>query len=259
MRSKQITDRQKEALAVIAAGETHRAEIIKGLGAILTPVLRSREKLPDLELFIELHLRSLQQALDTLLETDEAYQRELLDDDAPRQARDAAAALLYERLVELRELVTGVYGAAAAREAGFNANTPRDPVQLSRFANQVGKALASVKLPKPRLRGASLQTRELSDELDEKRKELDGHLAVVARETKEAQAALSARQTAQDLFDERYTGVASLLSGLLRLAGKPDLADRVRMTWRRSSTEPPVVDPASPAPNPAPNPANPTP
>lgn len=250
MRSKQISDRQKQAQVVISAGKTHRREIVAGLGARLTPMLSGKEKLPDLDLMVELHVRLLEQTQEALLTQDDAYQQELLDDAAPRQKRDEAATALYGRLVELRELLTGVYGLAAAREAGLSGTTPQDPVQLSRFASQVSKAIGAAKLPKPRMRGASLHVGEVAAELDQLRKTLDQHLADVLRETREAQAALSERKTAQATFDETYDGVSSLIAGLLRLAGKPDLAERVRPTSRRSSSsEAPNPDPSSEPPS----------
>mgnify|MGYP000370218472 CR=1 FL=1 len=67
---------------------------------------------------------------------------------------------------------------------------------------------------------------------------------------REAQAAASERQAKQDRFDERYAGIANLLIGLLRLSGKPDLAARVRLSWRRSPSEP--AGPADPEPAPSP-------
>lgn len=253
MPSKQVVDRQKEAQAVIAAGTTHAPAIVEGLTALLAPVLQRGEKLPDLELLLKLALRVLEGAQRDLVDADEAYQRELLDDAEPRQRRDESAAALREQLMAVRDLLEGIFGEAMARRSGFTAETPEEPVLLSRFARQVSGSIQAGTLPKPRLPGLKINPTELSAELDARRARLDQALADVTRESKEAQAGLSARDAATASFDTLYQGVANLVVGLLRLAGKPDLAARVRLTWRRSGPADPGT-PDSPPPGPAPNP-----
>jgi hypothetical protein len=106
-----------------------------------------------------------------------------------------------------------------------------------------------VTLPAPRVKGAQVDIKATVAELDKRRARLDSALAAVARETREAQAAMSLRNDAQDQFDDVYTQVSTVLSGLLRLAGKPDLADRVRPTTARRADKPeaPGPTPAGPA------------
>lgn len=252
MPSKQVVDRQKEAQAVIAAGTTHAAAIVEGLVALFSPVLQRGEKLPDLDLLLRLALRVLDGAQQDLVDADEAYQRELLDDAEPRQRRDEAAAALREQLMAVRDLMEGLFGEALVRRSGFTSETPEEPVLLSRFARQVSGSMQEVPLPKPRLPGLKINPAELTAELDARRERLDQALADVTRESKEAQASLSARDAATASYDTRYQGVANLVVGLLRLAGKPDLAARVRLTWRRSPTDP--GSPNNPLPSPPPNP-----
>src|SRR4051794_19389800 len=56
-------------------------------------------------------------------------------------------------------------------------------------------------------------------------------------EARELEKALGARDQAVELWTEVYQGVATALSGLYRLAGRKDLADRVRPTSRTLSGE----------------------
>lgn len=247
MPSKQVVDRQKEAQAVLSAAATHTAELVKQLEALFVPLLHRGEKPLDLELMVALLVRTLQQSLTAMIDADDAYQNELLDDAAPRQQRDEAAAALRQRLIDLRDTLGGLFGSALVQSSGFGTTTPTDPTLLSRFAVGIIQALDGVKLPKPKLPGLTVNAKQLVTELDALRKNLDQALAEVSRETREAQATLSARNAAQAAFDERYTGVASLLSGFLRLAGKGDLADQVRLTWRRASSETSEEPPAEPA------------
>lgn len=249
MRTKQVVDRQKAAQAVAAAAATHSSEIVQGLAARFLPVLKRGEKGPDLGLLCELLQRQTERSIEQLLVAEEAYQKELLDDDPPRRERDEAAGALSDSLIELREVLVGVFGAAVLKEAGFTQGTPQDPVQLSRLGGQVAQALLTVKLPPPRVPGATLDVKAISAELSKRRARLDTAMAAVARETREAQAALSQRNTALSEFDESQAGVAAVLAGLLQLAGKRDLAERVRPTPARRPPRPedPTPDPAPPA------------
>lgn len=249
MRIKQVVDRQKEAQAVVASGRTHQAELGVKLTERLTPFLKRGEKLPDFGFVAELLSRELEQASAQLVQADDSYQRELLDDSAPRRERDEATASLIESVVELREVLTGVYGTTVLEPAGLTQVTPRESVQLSRYVAQILTALPKVTLPPPRVKGAQVDIKATVADLEKRRTRLDDAVAVVARETREAQAAMSVRDEAQSHLDDVYTQVSTVLSGLLRLAGKPDLADRVRPTIARRADKPeaPAPTPAGPA------------
>lgn len=55
----------------------------------------------------------------------------------------------------------------------------------------------------------------------------------VARERREAQATLDAKNQAMAAYDELFGGAAMTLAGLLRLAGETDLAAKVKPSTRR--------------------------
>lgn len=252
MRTKQVVDRQRSAQAVLSSGQTYAPVIVTGLEARLTPLLRRGEKLPDLALFVELLNRGVASGIDTLVQADDAYQHELTDDEAPRRSRDTEAGALYDGLVELREVLSGLYGSEVLPALGFSQSTPQEPILLSRFAGQVARALPKVTLPRPRVAGAALDVKATAKDLTERCARLDQALAVVARETREAQATQSARNEAQAGFDEALTSTASLLAGLLRLAGKPDLAEKVRLPSRRGEAGGEEEPGPAPAPTPEP-------
>lgn len=253
MISKQTAYRQKEAQAILSAGEIHRPEIASGLKTLFSPLLQPGEKLPDFSFLVTLGLRCLDRALSGLLTADNAYQAELLDDPPYRKKRDEDTAALRQCLISARDALVACYGESVLDSTGFTITTPTDSTQLGRYATQVSDALKSTTMPAPRLPGLTLNPIKLGDNLAGLRKRLDQSLADVQRETREAQAAHAVRQDAEATFDQRLADVASLVVTLLRLAGKPELAERVRQVWRT----PPADDPAVPAP-PAP-PADPAP
>ena len=232
MASKQITDREKSARAVVAVGETQSEAAGAALGKLLKPHLAKGEAVPDFALVLTLVSRALDASKARMVEADAAHEAELGDDEPVRRARDEAAATLSDKVVELREVLTGVYGAATAN-AVFGGPTPEDPVVLSRFAGEVSSQLTRVKLPAPRIKGAKLDTAETASTLEEHSAALDTHLKHVARELREAQATLDAKNQALAAYDDIFNGVATTLTGLLRLAGKADLAARVRPSTRR--------------------------
>lgn len=232
MPSKQITDREKSASAVAAVAETQANAVQAALGKLFKPHLHKGESMPDFSLLVLLVSRALDASKTRMVDADAAHDAELGDDDGYRKARDDAAAALSDKLIELRETLTGVYGAATAN-AVLAGPTPQDPVVLSRFARDVAGALGRVKLPKPRVKGAKIDVAETADEIEERRATLDAALKDVAREVREAQATLDAKNQALAAHDEAFAGAATALTGLLRLAGKPELAAKVRPSTRR--------------------------
>ena len=250
MASKQVTDREKSARAVVAVGETQAEASGVALGELLKPHLAKGEALPDMALVMTLVSRALDARKAVMVKADAAHEAELGDDEPVRRARDEAAQALSEKVVELREVLTGLYGSATA-SAVLTGPTPVDPVVLSRFAGEAATQLARVKLPPTRIKGAKLDTAEVASALEERRATLDTQLKDVARELREAQATLDAKSRAMTAYDELFGGAAMTLAGLLRLAGKADLAAKVKPSTRRpgqtagdvedtTSTEPPV-------------------
>lgn len=233
MPSKQVTDRQKSADSVIAAGETHAEEIAKALGSIAKQHLKKGQEPPDFALAVRVLCAELSARRDAMISADEAHEAELSDDPAARKARDDASQELYDELVQLREMLVGAYGGAKAAEV-ISGSTPSDPVVLARFAGEVAKNLEKTKLPAPRIKGAKLDAAELSSSLRDKRARVEKALKDVQREAREAQATLDAKSAAINGYDKAFAGAATTLTGLLLLAGKEELAAKIKPSSRRA-------------------------
>lgn len=232
MASRQVTDREKSARSVIAAGQTNADSVQSALAKQLEPFLKEGEKAPDFAGTIRLFCASLAAGRDAMVAADEAHEAELGDDGPVRKDRDDAAVALRSDLVDLRSLLTGAYGGPVAAEV-FTGATPEDPVLLGRFAGEVAGALERVKLPASRMKGVKLNVGEMVASLRAGRAALEGHLESVQREVREAQQTLTARNRAIAAYDAVFQGVARTLSGLLLQAGMPELAARVRPSERR--------------------------
>ncbi len=248
MPSKQIVDRTKSANIVSAAASVHAARIAPAIATILSPFLDSGKKMPDAEGFILLVGKWLAHTSATMAAADEAHIHELSDDDPIRQARDQAQTALNDELVELREWMTGLFGARAVRSLGFAAETPRDPAALSHFAGEVVKSLRKKTFPPPKRDGVSWSPLKEATKIDTLRATLDTALANIVREAREAQGTLADKNTAITTYDTAFSRASKVLEGLFTLAGETDLADRVRPSTRRpgqTEEQAPQTEPAA--------------
>jgi hypothetical protein len=188
----------------------------------------------NVALLVELLARTLDTSAHAMVKADETHQLELSDDAAPRQTRDESAVSLSDELVELREWIVGLYGTREVEKFGFTWSTPSDPVVLVRYTQNVVQALQNMSpWPKPRRAGVTWDVNATVSKLSSLSSALETHIQTVAREGREAEASLHAKHKALAEYDERFGQVATFLAGLFRLAGKQDLADRIRPSSRR--------------------------
>lgn len=234
MPSKQIVARTKSANVVASAASVHAARVAPAIAAVLSPFLDAGQKMPDVEAFTLLLGQWLTHTSASMAAADEAHIHELSDDDPVRQSRDTAQAALNDELVELREWMTGLFGARAVRSLGFAAETPRDPAALSQFAGEVVKSLREKAFPPPKRGGVSWAPTKEADKIDTLRATLDAALADVVREAREAQGTLANKNAAIATYDTAFSRASKVLEGLFTLAGETALADRVRPSTRRA-------------------------
>lgn len=250
MPSKEVTDREKSAAAVVQAVETHAEAVERALQDREASFLAKGEKPPQVALLLRLEGRRLAAASDALVAADRAHEQELSDDDAPRLRRDAAARELYNACVDARDAVAAVLGDAALAPAGMAKPATIEPLALKGWAETVIARLRDpdVALPAPRRKSSKLDRAALASELDALLPLLVAALADVTREKREAEASFVAKQRAIEAYDVTFSEVATLASATFRAAGLAELASRVRPSSRR----PGRIE--EPAPEPSPNP-----
>ncbi len=234
MASKQVMDRERSTVSVVAVGEAHAESIGAGVNRLAKPHAKKGEGV-DFAVVARVLSEILDGAKQRMVDADTAHQAELDDDAGVRASRDAAATHLYDHVVSLREMITGVYGGDTTAKL-FAGATPDDPVTLSRYAGDLEKKLGATKFPPSRIKGTKLDSAELAQDLQVKRAALDVALKSVQREVREAQVTLQAKTDAIAAHDVAFSGVATTLSGLLTLAGKPELADKVWPSVRRNGS-----------------------
>jgi hypothetical protein len=187
-----------------------------------------------------------------MAQADIDHAQELADDEAPRLSRDTAMTSLREQMMGLRGTFTTVYGAGILGAYGLGGDTPDDAELLLQRATHTAQLLKSRPITeKPRQLGIIIDAAALATALETTAQQLRTALADVRREEREAQLTQARRDEAIARWNQHYQGVADTITGLYELAGRAELADRVRPTARRRAgmTEDADVpaEPATPA------------
>ena len=233
---KAVTDREKSFYSLLEASRRWSRSTARTLTRLLAPELAAGETMPDLVLLQELFARALTRR----------WQRVLAADEARIAARERRRALLaelelriralYREVADLRSVLTGVFGAAAARRViVFAGDTARDPLVLLR---QAARLIA-------RLRDRSRTLPPAAFEPTEKHR--DRWTAPLAASAKALQATFDAaslagreleavkvelRQALKE-YNPLLVGVASWFAGTYHATGRDNRAKAVRPSRRR--------------------------
>jgi hypothetical protein len=173
-------------------------------------------------------------AIAQLESAENAYAQEQADDPPARKRRDVAAADLSQRWADVRTQMVRRLGPISLREYGLEGEQPSNPDSLAKQATNAAKLLR----PNPRSHTSKLgdfTTLAAAEHLEEAQAELAAALTVVTTETKELQDSLGRCDDAAANWTNNYQASATLLERLLRLGGRPELAERVRPTTRRAT------------------------
>jgi hypothetical protein len=246
--SKQVSDRAKASRALAQTIETNAAAIAEGVKAALGT---KGAKAPDVGPLLAALASLVTVRSDALAAADQAHELEMADDQAPREARDAATEKGRETLVDLRAALAGAYGNASLPKVGLTGPAPQDPQALLAYGRKVNESLAQVKLGAPKRKGVQVDLKVFGKELDTQLAALESALKAVARETREGQATQAAKAKALDENDKAFLRAGTVVEALARLAGLDEVADRARPSAR----SPGLRENDEPEPEPAPEPA----
>lgn len=223
---------------VATAGEKCADEITAPLESLLfpdgpPPALTLRELLLALVALI-LRVQTDLEAKDMFLA------KELGEDVAARDARDEKQAKLRQDLVSIRALIESLFGAPGLSAAGLSGPVPSNNDVLiqraSSSANQIeSKPLGSAE-------GVTIDSAVIAGKLRTSAQDFRTTLDFHKTEERETQLARAARDTQLDLWFQVYPGIADIFAGFAVIAGRPDIADRVRTTARRRAGEPEPAD-----------------
>jgi hypothetical protein len=242
---KEIENRLSVSKKVVEAALTHGPEIAKLLAELAAAAHddsngKSKSKAPTVEAYIAQFIAFasiLTLAAEVMHEAALAYAAEQADDVAPRAARDTNRDALLALMVTVRTGVEGALGWEGIKTYGMEGSTPRTPEALANHVTTVIMLMTK----KPALVtteiGTTFSTKACIAALEPKKAALDTSIKDVGREKRELEDAAGKRDKAIEQWGEVYQGVANTLTGLFRLGGRNDLADRVRPTTRALAGE----------------------
>lgn len=242
-RSIQVETQIENAMAVVASAETHRATIAAAAAAAVGALTAAQ-----VEQVIEGLAQHLRTRTDALGAAEDAYVAEQADDVPLRDARDAAAGALLTLAVRVRSRVDEAFGANALNRYGLEGETPRTPKELASHVDTVIKLLRDAPREDPDPMGGTVSTAAMADALAALLAPLQAKLTTLVNEARENEGALTTRNRATESWARAYRGVATSLAGLYALAGRDDLADRIRPTVRREAGLEPTPGEPAPAP-----------
>ncbi len=240
--SKAAANRMAITRTLTSAIEVHGSEMISALEVTLFP-----DGVPencDIRVFLAALIAQAQRSIDDVVAKDRAHAVELADDAAPRYERDSAKQALRESIMGIRSTLEGIFGSSILPTYGLSGGMPDDADLLLNMASTATGLLRHRAVTEKPLRvGISVDMKAIANELQTHIDALNKALGDVRREEREAQVTREARNLSLAAWSSSYQGVADVLTGLLELAGKPSLAERVRPTARRRAG---MEDPAQP-------------
>lgn len=236
---KEMENRLTVSKKVIAAAQTH--------GPALAPILADKAlaakgdgDTPKAAAFKAMFasLAAMLTSASNALETAELnHSAEQADDVGPRTARDKAKEQLLALMVKLGSTVEDALGADGLKAYGLEGDTPRTPKTLATYVGNVIHLMTQTPKQVTTDVGGTFSTAATVKILQKAKAELDAALADVDREARELEETLGTRDQALSEWADVYQGVANTLTGLFRLAGRRDLAERVRPTSRAVTGE----------------------
>lgn len=237
-KSTQISNRNANADHVISSVHTHGGQIARALHA-RAAALPEEEQLGEeaIAAFLRWLGANLRYRNQALAAAEMAYVEEQADDPALRAGRDLHVEALLTVAGRVRARIETVLGGQGLATYGMSGVTPRIPAAL---VEHVGVAIQLLR-GRPQQAddgiGGVVDTARLADVLEAALAPVRQSMAVLTQERRELDAALLERNQALATWLDAYQGVAGALTALYRLAGYPELAQRVRPTARRSAGE----------------------
>jgi hypothetical protein len=229
-----VNEQQSNASFVVSSVTTYREPVTAGLLAInaeLPPEDRLDEAVA--QQFLTWLGKILEHKSNHLLATEAAYVAEQADDEPLRDERDEKHEELAGLMIRSRDRVETHFGRDSLSGYGLSQRTPRGLHDLLAYAKTGAELMRNHPRTVEDGMGGEVSTVVLADSIDAMRLQVEASVRGLVREKRELDAARIARNTAQDALVEMYQIVAGLLIYVFRLAGHPELAERIRPALRR--------------------------
>lgn len=187
----------------------------------------------DMSIFLNRSGDVLKELTSALHDADITLARESADDPLVSSQRTKCVMIVRAELIDVTSLVRGAYGDDVVTRFGLAGVTPRAPLVLANAAEKsielIGDHADKVE-PKPGRMPLDFQV--LADGLQGKLTELHDAINAYRQSERRYELALENRDALFEEWFSTYSAVASIASALFALAGRKDLAARVRPASR---------------------------
>jgi hypothetical protein len=230
--SRMVSDRVAITTTVVTAIDIHGPEVAPALEKVLYPNGAPQDvSIAKVLIALGAHLQAQTMHL---VQADRAHTTELADDDEQRRKREEALVDLREFLGALRSSLIQNFAGSLAAAYGLGGAIPEDASTVLVLAGHVEDFLRNRPLVEvPKNKSIKIDPILAADEVKTLANALTKALADVDREKREAQLTQAGKNEAMAAWGTSYSGVADATAAFFALAGRPDLAERVRPTARR--------------------------
>jgi hypothetical protein len=229
-----VNEQQSNASFVVSSVTTYQEPVMAGLMALNAELLpEDRLDEATAQQLLTWLCKVLEHKNNALLAAEATYVAEQADDEPLRDERDEKHEELAGLMMRARDRVEAHLGRDSLSGYGLGQRTPRGLHELLAYAKTGAELMRKQPRTVPDGMGGEVSTVILAASIDTMRVQVEERVRGLVREKRELDAARIARNAAQDALVETYQIVAGLLIYLFRLAGHPELAERIRPTLRR--------------------------
>ncbi len=240
----QVQNRSNNARFTVSSERTHRDEVMQGLlarNAALPAAQRIDES--TIRLFLDWLASNIEHKTEAMVTAEVAYVAEQLDDPGVRAGRDEATVSALGGIARTRMRIGSVWGDDGLALYGLNKPLPRLPHEVAGYVRVVIDLLRKTPRTVDDGIGGVVDTEILAAALDGLLTLLRQALDDVNTEQRELHSTMLKRDAEVADWYEVYHGGATAMTGLYRMAGQREMAQRVRPTKRRAAgLEPPPVE-----------------
>ena len=171
-------------------------------------------------------VRMVRTACDEMIAADRAWRRACRELTWTCRRRDKAVKALYRSVVKVRKKYKAHLDAKAEKAFLFvSGETPRQPLELSRWADAIEEGLRAPEFP---IAARRLDAEHHADELAERRTALDEAADAIAFAEAEKTKTQRDRQLAIEACEQIHLRCSQYVEAALRFVGREDLAYEIR-------------------------------
>ncbi|QDG54408.1 hypothetical protein FIV42_27780 [Persicimonas caeni] len=225
-----VDNRTDTAGAVLAASRVH--------GAAAAADVANQFAHVD-EQMIRALLMSLEELLEgvtaKMRESEVSYAGERGETSRLREERDELHAELSDVYLQVRSLVEGSAGSRATADFGIDGGMPHTFKALVETSHNAVERLRTAQNVGRGPLGVLFDADKFADALEGPMTSARAVLERMRSEAREDELAMLERDQTVEEWERVYRGVALILQGFFTIAGRPELAERVRPTERRAT------------------------